>query len=82
MIRLNDTGSLAFFLVIALLLLGFSLGYVTISWHEPTTLTKICGLLLIFVGVASIVRNYCVPFRGESSSQGQFVTLLEFLCLL
>lgn len=59
---LNDPAGFAFVLVLGLLLLGFSLGYVAISWHEPTTLTRICGLILIFGGVLSIIRNNYVQY--------------------
>ena len=78
----NDPASFAFVLVLGLLLFGVSLGYVTISCHEPTTLTRICGLLLIFGGVVSIVRNNYVQLRGESSSQGQSLRLYRVLRLL
>lgn len=59
MMGLNDPAGFAFVLVLGLLLLGFSLGYVAISWHE---LTRICGLILIFGGVLSIIRNNYVQY--------------------
>lgn len=74
--RYWDSKKYAVLLGISIILLALLSGYVVVSWHAPTILTRIFGLLFIAIGIASIARNYYNSSREPVTNPGEAESLL------